>query len=147
MTHLRRAIALLLIFLAAPSLFWIVMMPLFPTEYPDWVYRLVRESFFVVCLAVAALTAWRGSRHWELILLSAVGIQTYVVAGSFIENVVLVPDHWTYFGIVAREATHRGFDGGPGLIWSLIMLPVGLPALLLIAVSLCVMSQRVRWKG
>jgi hypothetical protein len=147
MTQLRRTIALLLIFLAAPSVFWIVTVPLFPREYPDWVFGLVRELFFVACLGAAALTAWRGSRYWEFILLAALGIQTYVVAGSFIKDVMLVPDHWTYFGNVAREAAHRGFNGGPGLIWSLIMLPLGLPALLLLAVSLCIMSQPFRRKG
>ena len=143
MTHLRRAIALLLIFLAAPSLFYVVTVPFFPSEYSAWgALGLVRELFFAVCLTVTALTTWRGSRYWEFILLAAVGIQTYVVASNFIKDIMFVPDHWTYFGIVAREAANRGFDGGTGLVWSLILLPLGLPVLLLISVWLCLLHQR-----
>jgi|SRR6267154_5072305 len=142
MTQLRRTIALLLIFLAAPSVFWIVTVPLFPTEYPDWVFSLVRELFFVACVGAAALTAWRESPYWEFVLLGTVGIQTYVIAGSFLRDVMFVPAHWTYFGSVAREAAHRGFDGGTGLVWSLILLPLGLPVLLLISVWLCLIRQR-----
>jgi len=148
MTHLRRTVALLLIFLAAPSLFYIVTVPFFPAEYSErGIFSLVRELFFVACLAAAALTAWRGSRYWEFVLLATVGIQTYVIAGSFLRDVMFVPAHWSYFGSVAKEAARRGFDGGPGLIWSLILLPVGLPALLLISVWLCSISQRVRRSG
>ena len=67
---------------------------------------------------------------------------TYLVAWKFIQEVLFIPEHWSHFGLVLNEAARRGIDGGPGLVWGLIVLPLALPALLIALVGLCMASWR-----
>ena len=143
--HLRRAVALVLGLLAVPSLYWSVVWPFAHSGEAGWLLNWAREIFFVLSLAVAAMVAWRASRYWQLIVLAVVALHTYLVAWQFIDNVLLTPAHWSHFELVLREAARRGFEGGgPGLIWSLIVLPLALPALLIFSVWLCIPIQRTR---
>jgi hypothetical protein len=77
-------------------------------------------------LAVAALFAWRGYRYWSLVLAIVLAVQTWAFARGFVSNVLFVPEHWTYFKSVFKSALARGLDGGPLLIWSLVVIPLGL---------------------
>ena len=146
MRQRRRAIALFIVLLAAPSLFWSATMPFFGPHEAGWPYLWLRELLFVLCLAAAAVAVWFQPRYWQLILLAAVGLQTYATAWKFINDIVLDPSHWTYFGIVFHEAAARGVDGGAGLVWALIVLPLALPLLLLTGIWLC-LSTAVQRRG
>ena len=147
MRQRRRAIALLIVLLAVPSLFWSATMPFFGPHEAGWPYLWLQELFFVLCLTAAAVAVWFRPRYWQLILLAAVGLQTYATAGSFIRDIVLDPSHWTYFGIVLHEASARGVDGGAGLVWALIVLPLALPLLLLTGIWLCLSTALHRRGG
>ena len=143
----RRIIALLVVLLAAPSLFWSVTMPFVGPHESGWPYLWLRELFFVVCLAAAALALWFRPPYWQLLLLLAVGIQAYANSWNFSKGIVATPSHWTYFSIVMREAAVRGIDGGPGLVWSLIVLPIALPVMLLTVIWICVATAFQRENG
>ena len=143
----RRIIALLVVLLAVPSLFWSATMPFVGPHESGWPYLWLRELFFVLCLAAAALALWFQPRYWQLLLLLAVGIQAYVTSWNFIKGIVATPSHWTYFGIVMREAAVRGIDGGAGLVWSLIVLPLALPLMLLTAIWIFVATAFDRENG
>ena len=145
MNHLRRAVALLLVTLATPSLFWVCFSPI--TNSPTWgsgeeLVRWFSELFFVVCFAVAAVAVWRQGRYWPSILLLIVGYQTYATAGRFMRLILIEPSQWGYFKIVLREAEGRGFNGGLELVWALIVLPVGLPLLFLVSLWLFAANHR-----
>ena len=143
MATVRRAISLVLVLLAAPSVLWSVFglfvpIPSFPEwRSLEWWLQWAEESFFVFCFLLASVILWKGFRIWPVVLLVVTGLQTYLVAGSFVLDVLLVPSHFaSYVPLVLKEATNRGATG-TSLVWSLLVLPLALPALLLTSVWLC----------
>ena len=150
MTQFRRSIALLLVLLVVPSIFWILVETFLAisgssewSSSESW-FHFLKELSFVACLTIPAIAVWRGSRRWPFILLVFVGFQTYITAWQFAREVLFVPSRWSYFDIVRAEAERRGLDDGPLLVWNLIVVPLALLVLSLISVLLCVANQRTR---
>ena len=135
MQRTRNIVAALLAILAAPSVLTLLWRGQFG-------YFVVLEALFVTALLAAAALVLRGSRYWYFWLLGVLLVLTWAFARKFIGDVLLVPEHWTYFGIVLREATKRGLDGGPVMVWSLIVIPLALPAMSVLSVVLCLLSSR-----
>lgn len=151
MLSTRRVIALVLLLLAAPSLLWCVVglfapIPSFPEwRSREWWFEWADELFFVLCFLGASFVVWKGFRAWAVVLLVTVGLHTYLHAWLFIQEVLFAPSHFvTYFPLVLKEAANRGTSGA-ALIWSLIVFPLALPALLLTSIWLCfVRSDHLR---
>jgi len=141
MSRTRRTVAILMVLLAIPSLYWSVTMPFKGVKDLGWWLGWMSEGvLFVTCSVVAALVSWHGSRYWQLLQLTVVVFFTDIFASNFIQDVLIEPDHWSHFEIVLKEAMRRGFDEGLWLVWYLIVLPLALPALLIATVWLCLAS-------
>src|SRR5258708_5975862 len=143
MTQPRRAVAALVALLTIPSVYWVVTRPLAAPE-TGWQADWIRELMFIVGLLASAAMTWRASRYWQFVLPAVLAVATYLIAWKFIQEVLLVPAHWSHFRLVIEEAMRRGFNGGPRLVWSLLILPLALPIALFAALWLSFASQTAK---
>ena len=151
MVTARRVTAVILVLLAMPSLIWIVLgmflpIPNFPEWHSaDWWLDWTKEAFFVLCFLGTSILVWKAQRMWPIVLVVVVGFFTYTLAGSFIQEFLLVPSRLlSYVPMVLKEAASRGRLGGTMLIWSLIVFPLALPMLLVASLSLGLASRTAR---
>jgi hypothetical protein len=142
MTRLRRAIAVMLVLLASPSVVWLLM-TLFDAIPNSSQQSASAELVFVICCLAAAGAAWTAVRFWPLVVLVVAAAYTYVITGPLVTGVLLVAPVGYIAGVLG-EAADRGISGGMSIVWSLLVLPIAFPALFVLAGGLCIASRRAQ---